>query len=184
MEGRLASGVATRQREEILNIAKQKSFLVRWVAAHQAGDHPAHLLNNQVDLLTCLARLTIEGEEEKWEHLLEWFHVKRGHSGSKDLFKEAVSRGWSVTRKLCDTIISVCDLCCTQLEEHNPLKDQALHPGDNKGIWDAWQVDYIGPFWVSEGKCNVLVGVEIVLGLTQAEVVSWATGESTVKGLK
>ena len=57
--------------EEILNIAKWKSFLVGWVAAHQTGDHPAYLLNDQLDSLTHLARLTVEGEEEKWEHLLE-----------------------------------------------------------------------------------------------------------------
>lgn len=31
------------KREEILNIAKQKTFLVGWVAAHQAGNHLAHL---------------------------------------------------------------------------------------------------------------------------------------------
>lgn len=151
---------------------------------HQTGDHPAHLLNNQVDLLTCLARLTVEREEEKWEHLLDWLHVKRGHSGSKDLFKEAVSRGWSITRKLCETIISACGLCCTRLGEHNPFKGQPLHLRDNKGLWDTWQVDYIGHFQVSKGKLYVLVGVEIVLGLTQAEAVSRATGESMVKGLK
>lgn len=90
-------------------------------------------MNDQLDSLTHLARLTVEGEEEKWEHLLEWLHVKRGHSGSKDLFKEAVSRVWSVTRKLYNTIISVCGLCRTGLGEHNPLKDQLLHLRDNKG---------------------------------------------------
>ncbi|XP_029888320.1 uncharacterized protein LOC115348947 [Aquila chrysaetos chrysaetos] len=56
--------------EEILNIAKWKSFLVGWIAVHQIGDHPAYLLNDQVDSLTLLARFTLEGEEEKWEHLI------------------------------------------------------------------------------------------------------------------
>ena len=98
--------------------------------------------------------------------LIGMLHVKRGHSGSKDLFKEAVSRVWSVTRKLYNTIISVRGLCRTGLGEHNPLKDQLLHLRDNKGLRDTWQVDYIVAFWVSEGKRYVLVGVEIVSGLT------------------
>ena len=51
--------------EEILNIAKQKSFLVGWVAAHQTGNHPAHLLNNQVDSLTRPATLAVEAEGGK-----------------------------------------------------------------------------------------------------------------------
>ena len=69
-----------------------------WVAAHQKGNHPAHLWNNQVDSLTRLATMAAEAEEEKGEHLLEWLHVKRSHSGVKDLFKEAGGRGWPVTR--------------------------------------------------------------------------------------
>ncbi|KAM9590605.1 uncharacterized protein ACIBXB_005796 isoform 2-T2 [Morphnus guianensis] len=163
--------------EEILNIAKQRSFLVGWVAAHQAGDNPAHLLNNQVDSLTRLASLAIDSEAEKWDHLLEWLHMKRGHSGSKDLYKEAISRGWAVTRELCNTVISACGQCRVHLEKYNPLKEQPLHLRTNKGLWQTWQIDYIGPFRVSEGKRYVLVGVEVVSGLTQAEAVSRATGE-------
>ena len=53
--------------EEILKVAKQKPILVGWVAAHQGGDHPAHILNNQVDSLTHLATLAEEREEENWE---------------------------------------------------------------------------------------------------------------------
>ena len=49
--------------EEILNVAKQKPILVGWVAAHQGGDHPAHILNNQVDSLTRLAVLAEERGE-------------------------------------------------------------------------------------------------------------------------
>lgn len=71
-----------------------------------------------MDLTTHLAKLAAEGEAEKWDHL-EWLHVKQGHSGSKDLSKEAVGRGWSVTRELYNTITSPCVLC--QLGEHNPL---------------------------------------------------------------
>jgi len=51
-------------------------------------------------------------------------------------------------------------------------------------LWEAWQVDYIGPFRKSEGKCYILVGVEIVSGLVQAKACAKATGENTVKALK
>ena len=104
--------------EEILNVAKQKPVLVGWVAAHQGGDHPARIPNNQVDSLTRLATLAEEREEEKWECLLEWLHVKHGHSGVKDLLKEAGSRGWPAPRKLRSTVISACGLCRTRLEKH------------------------------------------------------------------
>lgn len=46
----------------------------------QTGDHPAQLLNNQIDSFTWLAVLAeekeVEQEEEKWGFLLEWLHVK------------------------------------------------------------------------------------------------------------
>ncbi|KAK4829695.1 hypothetical protein QYF61_006070 [Mycteria americana] len=169
--------------EDILQVAKGTPILVGWVAAHQGGNHPTHILNNQVDLLIRLAVMTTEGEEEKWEHLLEWLHVKCSHSGIKDLLKEAGSKGWPVTRKMCGTVISACGLCRTRLEKH-PLQDPPLHLRDGKGLWETWQVDYIGPFRKSEGKQYVLVGVEVVSGLVQAEAVARATGENTVKGLK
>lgn len=35
-----------------------------WVAAHQKGDHPAHLLNDQVDSVTQLAIFAEEKETE------------------------------------------------------------------------------------------------------------------------
>lgn len=63
---------------------------VGWVAAH-----PAHILNDQVDSVTQLDVFAEEKEaeqEEKWKHLLEWLHVKHGHSGMEDLLREVVSR--------------------------------------------------------------------------------------------
>uniref|UniRef100_A0A8C3JLR7 Integrase zinc-binding domain-containing protein n=1 Tax=Calidris pygmaea TaxID=425635 RepID=A0A8C3JLR7_9CHAR len=82
----------------------------------------------------------------QWEHLQEWLHVKHGHSGRKDMYKEAISRGWAVTRELHNTVVSTCRQCQTHLEKHNPLKDQPLHLRTNKGLWQMWQIDYIGPF--------------------------------------
>lgn len=45
-------------------------------------------------------------------------------------------------------------------------------------------VDYTGPFKRSEGKQHVLVGVEIILGLSQARAFAQATRENTIKALK
>ncbi|KAK4806458.1 hypothetical protein QYF61_013951 [Mycteria americana] len=116
--------------EDILQVAKRTPILIGWVAAHQGGNHSAHILNNQVDFLTRVAVMTIEAEEEKWEHLLEWLHVKRSHSGIKDLLKEAGSRGWPVNREMCGTVISTCGLCRTRLEKH-PYK--ILHSTSGMG---------------------------------------------------
>ncbi|KAK4806487.1 hypothetical protein QYF61_013980 [Mycteria americana] len=116
--------------EDILQVAKRTPILIGCVAAHQGGNHPTHILNNQVDLLTRVAVMTIEAEEEKWEHLLEWLHVKRSHSGIKDLLKEAGSRGWPVNREMCGTVISTCGLCRTRLEKH-PYK--ILHSTSGMG---------------------------------------------------
>ena len=73
-------------------------------------------------------------EQNQWEHLLEWLHVKRGHSGSKDLYKEAISRGWAVTRDLRNTVISACGQCRVRLEKYNPLKEQPLTFKDKQGF--------------------------------------------------
>ena len=132
-----------------------------------SGREPPSTHCEQPSRLTHLAVLATEGEEEKWEHLLEWLHVKCGHSGIKDLLKEAGSRGWPITREMCSTIISACSLCHTRLEKH-PLQNPPLHLQDGKGLWEIWQIDYIGPFRRSEGKQHVLVGVEIASGLAQA----------------
>jgi len=64
------------------------------------------------------------------------------------------------------------------------MQDLPIHLHDGKGLWDIWQVDYIGPFGRSEGKQHGLLRVEVVLGLVQAEAVAQAAGENTIRGLK
>ena len=59
-----------------------------------------------------------------------------------------------------------------------------MHLREGKGLWGAWQVDYIGPFKRRGGKYFVLVGVEITSGLVQVEAFNRATGENTVKALR
>lgn len=97
-------------------------------------------------------------------------------SGAKDLYCEVQARGWPVTGEEHKTCVSACEQCRTRLERH-PLEDDPLHLREGKGLWEAWQVDYIGPFRKSEGKHYVLVGVEIVSGLVQAKAVARVTGE-------
>ncbi|RMB96167.1 hypothetical protein DUI87_27228 [Hirundo rustica rustica] len=171
--------------QENFNIASQGNFAVGWVASHQTDGNPPGEWNNKDDELE-LARLSPLKEEqiiEDWDQLLEWLHVKRQHTGAKDLYKAAHARGWPVTREMCRTSISACEQCCKRLERH-PLEDDPLHLREGKGLWDAWQVDYIGPFKKSGGKHFVLVGVEITSGLVQANAFQRATGDNTVKALQ
>lgn len=69
--------------------------------------------------------------------------------------------------------------CRTRLEKH-PLQDSPLHLWDGKGLWETWQINYIGPLRQSEEQYAL---VEEVSGLVQAEAAARATGENTVKGL-
>lgn len=64
------------------------------------------------------------------------------------------------------------------------MEDDPLHFRKGKGLWDAWQVDYIGPFKKSGVKHFVLVGVEIVSGMVQADAFKRATEDNTVKALQ
>lgn len=170
--------------QEILAIAKQGQFSVAWVASHQEDGTPASQWNNKADELARIAPLRQgEPDSDNWERLLEWLHLKRGHTGTLDLYREAQARGWPVTREQCRTCISACDLCCTRLDRH-PLQDAPLHLREGKHMWETWQIDYIGPFRRSENKQYVLVGVEVVSGLLQAESFPRATGENTIKALK
>lgn len=84
----------------------------------------------------------------------------------------------------CSTVISACGVCWTCLGDGNTLKAPLLHTWDEKGLRDTWEVDYIGPFRVSEGKQYILVGVEVISGLTEAEAFRRAMGVNTVKVLK
>lgn len=162
--------------QDVLHAARQWQFAVHWAAAHQKDKQHASQWNNLVDDMARIATIDVVKD---WNRLLEWLHVKWHHSGSKDLYMEAQARGWPVTRKQCETCISECGLCHTRLD-HNLLTIPPLHLWQGKGLWDTWQVDYIGPFRKSEGKQYVLVGVEIISGLTLAMSFARATGENAI----
>ena len=128
--------------EDTLGTAKQGNFAIAWVASHQSAGDLTSQWNNKVDELSHLAPLQNEPITENSERLPEWLHVK--HTGSKDLYCEAHARGWLVTKESCRTCISACNLCRRQLDKH-PRDQPPLHIKIRKGLWETWQVDYIGP---------------------------------------
>lgn len=152
------------------------------MASHQDRSNPISQWNNKVDELSRVAPLQNESIMENWERLLEWLHIKRGHKSSKDLYCEAHARGWPLTRENCHTCISVCSLCQSRRDKH-PLDQPPLHIKSEKGLWDTWQIDYIGPFHRSKGKQYILVRVEVLSRLVQAEAFACGMGENTVQAL-
>lgn len=98
------------------------------------------------------------------------YMLKKGHSGNQNLFKEAITRGWPVTRELRITVISACSQCHTQLRDDHPLKNPTLLLTQNKSL----AVDYIGSFQIANRKPHILFGVEITSGLMLAEAVQQA----------
>ena len=165
-----ANRVPIRQKEkrqDILAIARHREFAVGWVASHHRSDAPRSRRNAEVGKLARLAPLQNTRIREDWEHLLEWIPRKRKRSGIRDLFREARARGWPVTREERKTCLSSGEQCRGRLDRH-PLEDDPLHWREGKGLWEAWQVDGIGPARKSEGKGYVLAGGELVSGLAQA----------------
>lgn len=85
--------------QDIISIAKKGQFSVAWVAAHQEDGTPVSHWNNRADELARIAPLRQgEPDSDNWERLVEWLHVKRGHTGALDLYRETQARGWPVTR--------------------------------------------------------------------------------------
>jgi len=79
--------------QDILAIAKCGKFTVAWAASHQQSDTLVNRWNAEVDELVRLAPLPSTQIIENWEHLSEWLHIKRKHSGINDLFCEAQALG-------------------------------------------------------------------------------------------
>lgn len=94
--------------QEILSIASKGNFAVGWVASHQIDGGSTGERNNWAEELARLASVQKDQISEDWEHLLKWLHVKRRHTRTKDLYREALARGWPVTRGMCKTCISIC----------------------------------------------------------------------------
>lgn len=170
--------------KQLLEIGKQRMLHVGWVKGHDQSNSITAQFNQQVDSLTRLRQIDVADNNQEWERLLEWLHVKRGHTGRADLYREGIARGWPISVKLCEQVVTACSQCRLRLNKDHPSKAPPLHIRDRKTLWHSWQIDYIGPLRPSGGKKYVLVGVEIISGLTMATDFASATGENTVKGLK
>ncbi|KAK4819772.1 hypothetical protein QYF61_011372 [Mycteria americana] len=56
----------------------------------------------------------------------------------------------------------------------------AQHSRQGKALWSTWQVDYVEPLKPSHGKKFILVGVEVVSGLSVATAVGAVTRDQMV----
>ncbi|KAK4810477.1 hypothetical protein QYF61_004257 [Mycteria americana] len=95
----------------------------------------------------------------------------------------AQSKGWPISRKSCETILTECPQCRLKLQADHPAKAPPLHISEGKALWSTWQIDYIGPFKSSAGYRYILTGVEVVSGLLMATKRRKADGRNTVRGL-
>ncbi|GAB0209671.1 pol-like protein ENS-3 [Grus japonensis] len=170
--------------KQLLEIGEQRLLHIGWVKGHDRSASIAAQFNQQVDSLTRLQKIDVVSNEHEWERLLEWLHIKRGHTGRADLYREGIARGWPVSVKLCEQVVTACSQCRLRLNKDHPSKAPPLHIRDKKTLWHTWQIDYIGPLRPSGGKKCILVGVEVISGVTMATAVTAATGENTVHSLK
>lgn len=72
--------------KQLLQIREQRVLHIGWVKGH---DHLATVtsqFNQQVDNLTQLQNTDVVNDDHKWARLLEWLHVRQGHTGQADLY--------------------------------------------------------------------------------------------------
>ena len=81
-----------------------------------------------------------------------------------------------MSMRIREAVLMACPQCQIRLKVNHPNQAPAQHIEQGKALWSTWQIDYVGPFKPSHGKRYILVGVEVVSGLTMATVVSTATG--------
>ena len=174
----------TEDWQLLLTIARKTPFQIGWVKAH-ANDHkPATNWNQRVDELTKIRKIDIEDSSDPtWYRLGEWLHQKLGHTGREALYFSAQSRGWPLSRKTCETILTECPQCKLKLQMDHPAKAPPLHIKEGKTLWSTWQIDYIGPLKSSAGYKYILTGVEIISGLLTATKCQKANAQNTIRGL-
>lgn len=170
--------------KQLLEIREQRVLHIGWVKGRDRLATVTSQFNRQVDNLTELQNTDVVNDDHKWARLLEWLHVKRGHAGQADLCREGIARGWPVSVKLCEQVVTACSQCCLRLSKDHVSKAPPLHIRDKKMLWHTWQIGYIGPLRPSRGKRYILVGVELISGITTAKAVTAVTGENTVHSLK
>ena len=113
--------------KQLLKIGEQRILHIGWVKGHDRSASIAAQFNQQVDSLTRLHKIDIVSDELEWERLLEWLHVKRGHTGRADLYREGIARGWPVSTKLCEQVVTACSQCRLRLNKDHPSKAPPMH---------------------------------------------------------
>lgn len=97
-----------RSGEKFWKVQNPKWHQLGWEAASQKIDHPAHILNDQVDSVGCLSWRKLRRTRSEMEIFIEMAAGEAGYSGMKELLREVISRGWPVTWRACETVTSVC----------------------------------------------------------------------------
>lgn len=172
----------TEDWKHLLEIGRSWPLKVGWVKGHEQDKAPAAKWNQQVDHLSQIRVMTCEKED--WDHSAERLHIKQGHSGKADLYYECQSWGWPVPMKNCDVILTACPQCWIRLKATHPYQAPTQCIKQGKALQSTWQTNYIGALKPCNGKKYILLGVEIVSGLSMARAVRAATRDQTVKALQ
>lgn len=95
----------------------------------------------------------------------------------------AQSKGWPISRKPCETVLTECPQRRPRLRADHPAKAPPLHINEGKTLWSTWQIDDVGPFESSAGHRYILTGVEVVSGLLVTTNWRRADGKNTILAL-
>lgn len=168
--------------QRLMEISQSRPIKVGWLKGHFKKETSAVKWHRQVDDLAHIHVVSNDGDY--WERLAECLHIKRDPSDKAELYYKFRSWGWSVSMTTYETIISVCLQYRIKLKVNHPNLAPSQHICHNKNLWNSWQVDYVGPCKLSHGKKYVLVGIEVVSGLTMATVTRIALGTLTMEVLE
>ena len=140
----------TEDWQRLLARGRSRPLKVGRVKGHAWDGTPAAKWNRQVDHLAQIRMVTSEKEDS--DRLAEWLHVKQSRSGKGDLYYECRSRGWPVSMKTCEAILTARPQCRIRLKANHPNQAAAQHVRQGKALWSTWQVDYIGLLRPSHGS--------------------------------
>lgn len=76
--------------KQLLEI-EQRDLHIGWVKGRDRSNSIAAQFNQQVDSPTQLWQIDVADNDQEWELLLEWLHVKHGHTRRADLYREVLA---------------------------------------------------------------------------------------------